>query len=439
MVLQQQDNVAIWGKDAPDSSIKIISSWGNEAKAIADKNGFWRTTIKTKKASFDKHTINIQGSSSVLINNILIGEVWFCSGQSNMEMPMKGLGKSKVLNSDFYLEKANNNQIRLFNNSRSATVTPSFELNGNWVESNAESATDFSAIGYIFGTKLRQNLNVPIGIIESAWGGTKIETWIPKEELMTYPSIKFSEKLPEEQNKQKKPSFLYNAMIHPFQNFTVKGILWYQGESDRNDPEPYKDYMEDLINSWRKQWRDKKLPFYFVQIAPYAYDQHRKTPKLKADLIREAQLQVSQEIDNTGMVVTTDAGDCDDIHPSKKEIVAERLANWALAEQYDRKLSYKSPEFKTMSTSGNQVILTFKFFNDDFFIENNNVNGFEIAGLDKIFHPAKVTFNTDGKRITLISENVDKPIAVRYGFEDCFESNLKTQSGLPLSIFRTDK
>ncbi|GGD27294.1 sialate O-acetylesterase [Hyunsoonleella pacifica] len=439
MVLQQREHVSIWGKDNPGTKIEILSSWGAKAKAIANSDGFWKTTIKTKKASFNPEELQIKGSTSITLCNILIGEVWFCSGQSNMEMPLQGLRQSKVLHAEDYLLKSNNKYIRLLNNARSASVMPSFNVNGKWSVSDKDGAKKFSAIGYIFGTKLFEKLNVPIGIIESAWGGTRIESWIPKQVLLKYNDIKFSDNLPKEENKQKKPAFLYNAMVHPFQDFTVKGFLWYQGESNRTQPKPYKNYMEDLISSWRLQWKNDKLPFYFVQIAPYNYKKHKKGTSLRPNLIREAQLQTAQEIKNTGLVVTTDAGDCSDIHPSKKEIVAKRLSNWALANQYNfKKIAFKSAELKSYEITNSEVNLYFQFYKKDKFINTKNVKGFAIAGADKIFYPANVVFHKNGKQITLSSQNVKTPVAIRYGFEACYESNLKTKSGLPISVFRTD-
>lgn len=228
-------------------------------------------------------------------------------------------------------------------------------------------------------------------------------------------------------------------MIHPFQNYTVKGLLWYQGESNRSQPKPYKSYMKDLIGSWRKQWKENSLPFYFVQIAPFDYAKNKKGIAIKSNLIREAQLQISQEIKNTGIVITTDVGDCNDIHPSKKIIVAKRLSNWALANQYNVKnLPFKSAEFKSMKVKEAEVILKFKFYKNDYFLSSENIRGFEIAGADKVFYPAKTFINKNKKSITVRHKKVNKPIAIRYGFETCFESNLKTKSGLPISVFRTD-
>ena len=439
MVLQQKEMVSIWGKDIPETSIIISTSWGEKISTVADSEGYWFSKIKTKKGSFKKHTLKIEGSNSITLTNILIGEVWFCSGQSNMEMPLKGLRQSMVLNSDKYLKIANNNNIRLFNNPRTASISPNFDVGGQWVKSNAATAKDFSAVGYIFATRLFENLNVPIGIIESSWGGTKIESWIPKEVLLKYNNIKIPDTLLIEQNKQKKPSFLYNAMIHPFQDFKIKGILWYQGESNRTQPDTYMAYMKDLITSWRNQWKDESLPFYFVQIAPFNYVKNKKALDMGADLIREAQFKVSEQIPNTGLVVTTDAGDCNDIHPAKKEVIAERLSKWVLSNQYNVKgLNFKSGVLKKVSIIKDKIILRFKFQKNDYFLNSENVKGFTLASYDKVFYPAQVSFNKNKKTLTICSKQVKNPVAIRYGFKDCFESNLKTSSGLPISIFRTD-
>lgn len=439
MVFQQKEKVSIWGKDLPNSIINITTSWGAKSTTKVDANGFWKTKIKTKKASFNPETVQIIGSKTINLKNVLIGEVWLCSGQSNMDMPIKGLGKSKVLNANKYLEKSINKNIRLFNNPRAASVAPNFETGGKWEKSNRISANKFSAIGYIFGLSIFEKLNVPIGIIESSWGGTRIESWLPKDYLQKYKEIKIPNKLPTIQNKQKKPSFLYNAMIHPFQDFKIKGVLWYQGESNRSQAKSYANYMQDLIASWRNQWNDKKLPFYFVQIAPYNYVKHKRGKKNDDNFIREAQFKIAQEIKNTGLVVTTDVGDCNDIHPSKKGSVAKRLVNWALANQYDfNKIYYRSPEYKSMKIKSNQVKIRFKFWDKDYFIHTDDVKGFQIAGANKVFHPAKIVFDNRKKCITLNNEKIINPVAVRYGFEDCFVSNIQTKSGLPISIFRTD-
>ncbi|WP_282122010.1 sialate O-acetylesterase [Algibacter mikhailovii] len=439
MVIQQKEIVSIWGKDIPNTTINLITSWGSTAKTVSNAQGEWHTSIKTGAASFQTETITIIGSNRKTIKNILIGEVWFCSGQSNMEMPLNGFRKSPVLNAHKYMAIADNTNIRLFNNPRTASVSPNYNVDGRWAVSSATSAKTFSAVGYMFGAKLYENLNVPIGIIESSWGGTKIECWIPKAYLLKTKSITIPVDLSKEEAKQKKPSFLYNAMIHPFKDFKVKGVLWYQGESNRLNPHAYRDHMKDLIKSWRSQWKEDDLPFYFVQIAPFDYVKYKKATTNGPDLIREAQLKAAFEIHNTGLVVTTDAGNCSDIHPSKKELIAQRLVNWALTEQYHFKhLQFKSAVLEKMAIKKEKVLLKFKFQENDYFIKSDDVKGFAIASNDQVFYPAKVSFNADNKTLIIHSDKVKDPVAIRYGFEDCFESNLKTKSGLPIPVFRTD-
>jgi sialate O-acetylesterase len=442
MVLEQEENVAIWGFDVPNKKIKITTSWGEKGKAIADKNGDWNAVIKTPSASFKEQTISIKGSTEIKLNKVLIGEVWFCSGQSNMEMPLKGFQESPVNNSDVFISGSDNLFIRLFNAERSASLTPEKNIKGKWEIANPKSASEFSAIGYLFGLKLFQKLKIPIGIIESSWGGTRIETWLPKDSLLQYASVKVPEIFYEIESKPKQPSFLYNAMIHPFKNYKVKGFLWYQGETNRTDPEPYKKYMHTLVNSWRSQWLDQEMPFYFVQIAPYAYFQYRETPVINANLIREAQSMAAQEIPHSEIVITSDVGKCDDIHPPEKEKIANRLANIALAKQYNfKEIAYQSPVYTMMKINNEKIVLTFDFGKvskeNRKFNTEKSINSFEIAGKDQMFYPAKAFINND-QTITVYCDKVKNPVAVRYGFEDCLDASLFSLAGLAVSPFRTD-
>lgn len=442
MVLQQKDTVSVWGKDAPGVSIEVMTSWGEALTTKTDENGHWKLGIKTGQASFETQTIHIKGSSTITLKNVLIGEVWFCSGQSNMEMPMKGFDKSPVNRSDTFLATADNANIRLFNADRAASILPEYDIQGAWEQASQKSAREFSAIGYFFGRKLYQELQIPIGIIESSWGGTQIEAWLPKDAVSKYSEIQLPKKLPKDQNKQKKPTALYNAMIHPFQDLGIRGVLWYQGESNRNNPKPYKNYMHEFIGTWRTQWNNPKLPFYLVQIAPYGYGEFRDSPGINANLIREAQVKAAQEIPNTGIVITADVGKCDDIHPPEKEIIALRLANMALAEQYSfDDIPYISPEYKGMHIQGRTARLNFDFDaepkNGNDFDAKKKISDFVIAGKDQKFYPAQVTVNND-QTLTVQSDRVEEPVAVRYGFVDCLEGSLFSSSGLPVSPFRTD-
>jgi len=444
MVLQQQENVPIWGTDTPGSTIEIHASWGDEKTTITDANGKWQTNILTKKASFESQEITVKGSSAIALKNVLIGEVWFCSGQSNMEMPMKGLKGAPINQGKELTNTSENPNIRLFNTPRTASLVEEVDVIGTWEEANPESVQNFSAVGYIFGKKLFDQLQIPIGIIEASWGGTPIECWLPKTSIQKYPKIIVPDTLSKIQEQQKRPTALYNAMIYPFGKYAIKGVLWYQGEGNRNNGAIYKNYMQTLISSWRDQWQQSTLPFYFVQIAPFDYNakQKNKGGGFGANLVRESQSFAARDIPNTGVVITTDVGKCDQIHPPEKNTIALRLANWALAQQYDIKnIAYRSPEYKSMKIKKNKAILSFNFYgttkDNQILDSKRELKNFVIAGEDKIFHPAQVKMKKN-KTITVYSDEVKNPVAVRYGFEDCLEGSLFSNAGLPVSPFRTD-
>ena len=442
MVLQQNDSVAIWGWDLPETKIQMTTSWGEKTYAIAENDGKWRIKIKTPAASFGQQDITIQGSTMVRITNVLIGEVWFCSGQSNMEMPMKGLGKSKVTGSLEFIQNGTNPYIRLFNTERAGSLAPVTDVSGSWSEANKKSISNFSAVGYLFAKKLYEKLNVPIGIIEASWGGTRIEAWMPKAAALEYKDINIPTELSPDPSKRKYPTQIYNGMIHAFQDYTIKGMLWYQGETNRANPKPYRGYLETLIEAWRSQWNNPQLPFYIVQIAPYAYEKYRKTPWMNAALIRAAQLKASLELPNTALVVTTDVGSCADIHPPDKEPISERLALLALHGQYGYKeIQCTSPILDSIKVKGDQMVLSFKSVLNGsrtrLSSSENSIQGLTISGVDKVFYPALAHIDKNGTLIVQ-SDKIKKPVAVRYGFIDCFEGNLYGPSNLPVSPFRTD-
>lgn len=445
MVLQQQDDVAIWGTDKPEVKVHVYTTWGVEASTTSDENGKWQMEIATPKASFDNEVVTIKGSSTLVLKNVLIGEVWFASGQSNMEMAMKDTNKPVVNNYDAYINTSNNSFIRLFNTERSASLSPQQDVTGFWASSTMESASSFSAVGYMFARQLFDELQVPIGIIEAAWGGTSIVSWLPKSIMEKHPNYKIPDVLPEDIDKQKRPTTLYNAMIHPFKNYSIKGFLWYQGEANRRDYKSYKGFMHDLVNTWRSQWLQDELPFYFVQIAPYDYNKryNRKSDSYGANRVREAQVKAAQQISNSGVVITTDVGQCDEIHPPEKEIIANRLANWALTKDYGfSELPYRSPEYKSVEFKKGKAKIEFNFYGKD---KNNllldssrKLKDFQIAGADKVFYDAEVIVGKKQKSITIYSDKVANPVAVRYGFVDCLEGSLFSKAGLPVSPFRSD-
>ncbi|UOB17805.1 sialate O-acetylesterase [Abyssalbus ytuae] len=443
MILQQKDSVKIWGEDLPHKTIVIQTAWGSMASGITNNEGKWELKIKTPSASSVPQTITITGSSSIKLKNVLIGEVWFCSGQSNMEMPMKGFANSPVLRYNEFILDAANSKIRLFKAERQIGLHPVNDIVGSWTEATPASVKDFSAVAYLFAKKLQRVLKIPIGVICSSWGGTKIKGWTSKEALKKYDFIEFPTSLPTiEKEKRETPTLLYNGMINPFIGYGIKGILWYQGETDRLEYEKYKILMPNLVESWRNKWDKQSMPFYFVQIAPYDYSLRNKTKKPIGALLREAQLHSFLKMHNTGMVVTADVGDCNDIHPLEKEIVATRLAYLTLAKDYGfTQIIAQSPFYKSMKINENKIELTF----DDYTTAEGNgltsykkeLTGFVIAGKDKVFYPAKAIITTD-KKVEVYSEKVKNPEAVRYGFENCFQATLFNTANLPASPFRTD-
>jgi sialate O-acetylesterase len=431
MVLQQNSNVSIWGTDKPNSKIKILASWGKESTATADAKGQWKLKLDTP-AFGGPFTLTINGSNTISLKNVMIGEVWLCSGQSNMEMPVKGFNNQPINGSGEAILNAKNDQIRLFTVKRAASLDPLDHVEGQWAEATPLTVKDFSATAYFFGKKLNTLLNVPIGLIHTSWGGSSVEAWMDKETLSQYSTIELPKKLPEERLNQT-PTLLYNAMINPLVGYGIKGAIWYQGESNRNRAKEYAQLFPTMIKTWREKWQQGEFPFYFVQIAPYGYDGGN------SGFVMEAQLNTMKTLNNTGMAVTMDIGDCDYIHPREKKLVGDRLALWALAKDYGMEgIAYSGPVFKEIEEiKEGKVKLLFDYNENGLSSFGGPLSGFEIAGADKVFHPAETKINGD-KSLSVWSENVATPVAVRYAFKNCEAGSLFNTDGLPASSFRTD-
>ncbi|MCK0192870.1 sialate O-acetylesterase [Arenibacter sp. F20364] len=431
MVLQQNSTVSIWGTDKPNAKIKVIGNWGKESTATANANGQWKLKIQTPSYG-GPYTLNIKGSNEVTLNNVMIGEVWLCSGQSNMEMPVKGFNNQPINGSGEAIINSKNNQIRLFTVKRAASLDPLDQVEGQWAEATPLTVKDFSATAYFFGKKLNTLLNIPIGLIHTSWGGSSVEAWMDKESLSPYNTIELPKNLPEEGLNQT-PTLLYNAMISPLVGYNIKGAIWYQGESNRNRAKEYAQLFPTMINTWREKWQQGKFPFYFVQIAPYGYDGGN------AGFVREAQLYTMKTVENTGMAVTMDIGDCDFIHPREKKLVGDRLALWALAKDYGMEdIAYSGPVYKAIDEiKDGKVKMSFEYNENGLSSYGQPLSGFEVAGADKVFHPAEAKINGD-KSLSVWSEHVSAPVAVRYAFKNCEAGSLFNTEGLPASSFRTD-
>ena len=440
MVLQQNKNVAIWGMDYPDTSIIVSGSWGSEAKVKVGEDGKWKLKLQTPTAG-GPYTVIVQGTQKITLANVMIGEVWLCSGQSNMQMTLTGYGNQPINGSNEAILNSKNDQIRLFNTKRIPSLEPLDDVVGEWYNADPSTVGRFSATAYFFAKKLNSILNIPIGLIHTSWGGSKIEAWMD-EEIMTseFEYLEIPTEMPKKGQNQK-PTLLYNGMIHPFVGYNVAGTIWYQGESNHRNAEEYKKLFPAMIELWREKWEQPEMPFYFVQISPYSYNRREKD-KDRDDVsafLREAQLYTMQTVENTGMAVTMDIGNCTGIHPAEKKLVGDRLAYWALSKDYNIKgVAFSGPAYKEMKiTDDGKIELTFDYVKYGFTSFGKGFNSFTIAGENKVFYPADVKINRD-KTLNVWSDKVKNPVAVRYGFEDCPDGTLFNTEGLPASSFRTD-
>jgi sialate O-acetylesterase len=463
MVLQQGAKVNLWGWAAPNESIKIQLGWQKELiETKADAKGNWKVEVATPKADEKKYTIILQASNKITLNNVLLGEVWVCSGQSNMFFPVgkqEGTWKTGVKNYEEEIKNANFPLIRLFTVATIASEKPLDDVKGNWKECSPESINDFSAVAYFFGRDLYQNIKTPIGLISTSWGGTKAEAWtsakvleenkdlisileenVQKEKQYFtdleayYTNLKNGNNVPKELKKPKRseenkyPYVLYNGMLHPIINYTMKGVIWYQGESNAGKALLYQTLFPAMVQSWRDDWKQGDFPFYYVQIAPH---------KGQNAYIREAQLLSLNKIKNSGMVVTTDVGNETNIHPIDKQTVGYRLSLIARAKTYkESKLVCSGPIYNHMKMDKKQIQLFFDYAEAGLIQKGETLKEFEIAGEDKVFYPADAKIKD--KTVVVSSAKVKNPIAVRFAWKPVPDPNLFNTENLPASPFRTD-
>jgi sialate O-acetylesterase len=428
MVLQQQSRANLWGWCDPGEKVVVTVGWDGQADSVkGDRNGHWKLQVTTPSAG-GPYSITIKGGNTIVLENILIGEVWVCSGQSNMEMcETWGLPDVRA-----ELPSCNNPKIRLFHVPRTTAAAPQDNCSGQWAVCDSNSLKQFSAAAYFFAKRLNKELNVPIGLIEAAWGGTGAEVWTPAV------LIEGDETLRTAAGKQKPsdfwpfgPGFCYNAMIAPLTSFAIAGAIWYQGESNVSAPSTYQKLMTTLIASWRQAW-GLPLSFYYVQIAPFTYG-----VKPQAAVLREQQDR-TQQVENTGMVVISDlVDDTTNIHPKNKHDVGARLAAWALAATYHRPgIVYKSPSYAGMEVQGDRIVINCRDAGAGLVVKGTVVKELLIAGADRVFQPA--TVRIEGNKLIVSVAGVKKPVAVRYQFDNAGIGNIFGKDGLPLAPFRTD-
>jgi sialate O-acetylesterase len=448
MVLQAQQPVPIWGWATPGQAV-TVSFAGQEKRAIADSSGRWSVQLDALAVSAKPAELKVSGEAQRVFTDVLVGEVWLCSGQSNMEKPLgEKSGQKPTFNATEEIAAANYPLIRFFKVTKARASTPARDLTGEWVACSPEAIDriKFSAAGYFFGRKIHQELGVPVGLIDSTWGGTRIEVWTAPEGFAAVPSLAdfaAATKVPGKKVANSEPAALYNAMIFPLVPFALRGALWYQGESnviEVDDSDLYTDKMQALVQGWRHVWQ-REFSFYYVQIAPHLYHVVRSGQVASPEATPrhwEAQA-AAQRIPRTGMIVTTDlVDDLMDIHPRNKKDVGERLARWALANDYARSgVEVSGPVFQRLEISGERAVLHFEHVDGGLVTKDGKApTWFTVAGADGKFFPAIATI--EGETVTVSSPRVSTPAVVHFAWDEAAQPNLMNKAGLPARPFRTD-
>ncbi|WP_300703668.1 sialate O-acetylesterase [Bacteroides sp.] len=442
MILQQQTEVKLWGKATPKAEVRVTPSWsGKTTTCRADKDGNWLLTVSTPKAGYTPYEITFDDGEKTSVKNVLIGEVWLASGQSNMEMPLKGFGGCCIMNgADDIIAAVDNKGVRMFTVPKDQSYEPKTECAGSWNVASLETALDFSATAYHFATSLSRALQIPVGIINSSYGGATVEGWIGRKLLESYPDVSLNPDSVERLHPMHRPLLMYNAMLKPLQNYTIKGFIWYQGESNVGRHDTYAQRLADMVQLWRNDWGLGELPFYFVEIAPYAYGD--KWDDTAGAYLREAQFKAQSLIPNSAMVSTNDLVEPFErfnIHPRNKTMVGHRLSYLALNLTYGKKqFVCFGPQYKDLTIEGNKALVSFDHLEMGI-CRNYDLRGFEVAGEDRVFYPAdNVTLRWQTNHIILTSEKVPNPVAVRYCFRNFQSGTMIGGNELPLIPFRTD-
>lgn len=442
MVLQQNTDAKMWGTANASATVTITPSWSAQSySAKAGKDGKWSITFPTPAAG-GPYTVTVSDGTPVTLDNVMLGEVWLCSGQSNMEMPMKGFKNQPVEGANMATLKSRNPNIRLFTVKRNSSTVPVDDVTGSWAEASPKTVREFSATAYFFGREIEEMLDIPVGLIVVSWGGSACEAWMNDEMLAAFPEA--AAKIPaiggEIPSKNRTPSVLFKGMLNPLIGLPMRGVIWYQGEDNWNRAHSYTDMFSTMINGWRKLWQQGDFPFYYCQIAPYDYAliTEKGQEIINSAYLREAQARVEHIVPNTGMAVLMDAGWPEGIHPPKKRIAGERLALLALNKTYGIEgIGAESPVYKSMEVQGDTVIVSFDRAPEWIAGKNSfESTQFKLAGEDRVFHPAKAWISRS--KVMVKSDEVPHPVAVRYAFENAAEGDLFSTDGLPISSFRSD-
>lgn len=477
MVLQRDMPIYIWGQASKGADVTV--ALGDQKVTVnANDDGRWKAELKSLPAGGPHQVVVQSGDSEKVIKDVLVGEVWVCSGQSNMQWDVNAANDADI-------EKltANFPKMRLISVPQVGTQEPQDNFNGKWELCTPDTVGSFSAVGYYFGRQLEQTLDVPIGLIDNSWGGSSAEAWVNRDVLResgkfdalldrwkktesTYDhenamaqyreNLKAWQKKAEEAKaagkptpggrpgaprnpltNQHRPANLYNGVLNPIIGYGIRGVIWYQGESNAGRAYQYRDLFPMMIENWRNEWGQGDFPFYWVQLADFRQEKDEPSESDWAEL-REAQTMTMDRLPNTGEAVIIDLGEAEDIHPKNKQDVAKRLARLALANEYGYKIVSRSPRYKSMKVEGDAVVLEFDTFGSQLdYFDTRALQGFTIAGKDKKFVHANASI-VDATHVRVSSSEVKEPVAVRYAWADNPEANLQNSQGLPATPFRTD-
>ena len=443
MVLQQNTQARLWGWAKPGKTVKVSVSWSDITySAKAGKDGKWLVSVATPAASYTPLSITFDDGEPTTLHGVLSGEVWVCAGQSNMEMPVRGFGNCPVEGyNQAVTDAVHSKGIHYVKIPSVMSMTPLEDAQCEWRECNPFTVGEASAVGYFFARVMNRTLDVPVGLVMANKGGTRVESWLTRENLQrhtteTLDSLEMVKRFSWDYHR---PLLWGNGTFNPILNYTVKGILYYQGCSNVGDPgNQYSERLALLAKQWREQFGLGEIPFYFVQIAPYYYDDD--VNGVSGALLREQQQRAASLIPNSALVCTNDLvypWETQQIHPCQKQPVGERLAFIALNKSYGmHTIMCESPSFKELTISNDTCYVRLQ--NDyDGISRYEDIQGFEVAGADKVFHPAKAYYYWT-KGIIITCDEVKKPVAVRYCFRNFQLGNVANQAGLPLFPFRTD-
>ncbi|MBS2211952.1 hypothetical protein KEM09_11085 [Carboxylicivirga mesophila] len=425
MVLQQNSEVKLWGWGNPTEKVAVTTSWSTDTlHTVASNQCSWSVVLSTPEGSHQAHTITIQGYNTITLSDVLMGEVWLLSGQSNMEWN----ARFGFDNAEEEVKNAHHSNIRLFTVGRRASEFPNLDVQGKWSVCSPETMLDFSAIGYFFGRTLKDSLNVPIGLINTAWGGSPIEIWIPEEKITQHEYLlEESKKIQEMSWSAREPGRAYNSMIHPLMPLAIAGVLWYQGETNAANPKAYTQMLSTLVNSWRDGFNNV-FPFYYAQIAPW-----NGYGPVSGAQVREAQRRALDVIESTGMVVVSDIGDTIDIHPRNKLEAGIRFANLALNKTYGlSNLPVSGPMYQSFSTKGKKVIVNFSHA-EGLHAKGEALKMFELKNSDGKWYPAKARIKKN--MVEVYASKVKEPVEVRFAWTSSATPGLFNEQHLPASCF----